>query len=103
VERKRLMTIALVALAVAVFLARRLRAPQGDLAQTSPEPAQPPGEPAASPSVSPAGTVEGYCVKERKRVQVKDAEQVVTKNGRPAVRGVCPDCGSAIFRFGTLP
>jgi MYXO-CTERM domain-containing protein len=42
---------------------------------------------------------EGFCVKERKRVEVKDPEEVVTKNGRRALRGTCPDCGAKIFRF----
>ena len=36
---------------------------------------------------------EGYCVKERKKVEIKDAKQVTMKNGRPAIQGVCPDCG----------
>ena len=37
---------------------------------------------------------EGYCVKERKKVEIKDAKQVTMKNGRPAIQGVCPDCGT---------
>jgi hypothetical protein len=34
---------------------------------------------------------EGYCVK-----------QVTMKNGRPAIQGVCPDCGTKIFKIGKL-
>jgi hypothetical protein len=45
---------------------------------------------------------EGYCVKERKKVEIKDAKQVTMKNGRPAIQGVCPDCGTKIFRIGKL-
>ena len=36
---------------------------------------------------------EGYCVKERKKVEIKDAKQVTMKNGRPAIQGVCPTAG----------
>jgi hypothetical protein len=45
---------------------------------------------------------EGYCVKERKKVEIKDAKQVTMKNGRPAIQGVCPDCGTKIFKIGKL-
>ena len=41
----------------------------------------------------------GYCMKERKQVEIKGPEEVTTKNGRRAVRGVCPDCGTKIFRM----
>ena len=33
---------------------------------------------------------EGYCVKERKKVEIKDPQQVTMKNGRPAIQGTCP-------------
>ena len=42
---------------------------------------------------------EGYCVKERKKVEIKDPKQVTMKNGRPAIQGVCPDCGTKIFKI----
>jgi Domain of unknown function (DUF5679) len=45
---------------------------------------------------------EGYCVKERKKVEIKDAKQVTMKNGRPAIQGTCPDCGTKIFKIGKL-
>jgi hypothetical protein len=45
---------------------------------------------------------EGYCVKERKKVEIKDAQQVTMRNGRPAIQGVCPDCGTKIFKIGRL-
>ena len=45
---------------------------------------------------------EGYCVKERKKVEIKDAKQVTMKNGRPAIQGACPDCGTKIFKIGKL-
>jgi len=45
---------------------------------------------------------EGYCVKERKKVEIKDPKQVTMKNGRPAIEGTCPDCGTKIFKIGKL-
>jgi hypothetical protein len=45
---------------------------------------------------------EGYCVKERKKVEIKDPEQITMKNGRPAIQGTCPDCGTKIFKIGKL-
>jgi hypothetical protein len=44
----------------------------------------------------------GYCVKERKKVEIKDPQQVTMKNGRPAIQGTCPDCGTKIFKIGKM-
>ena len=43
---------------------------------------------------------EAYCVKCRKKVEMKDPQQVTMQNGRPATRGTCPTCGTSIFRIG---
>ena len=40
--------------------------------------------------------------KERKKVEIKDPQQITMKNGRPAIQGTCPDCGTKIFRIGKL-
>lgn len=45
---------------------------------------------------------EGYCVKEKKKVEIKEPKQVTMKNGRPAIQGICPDCGTKIFKIGKL-
>jgi uncharacterized protein DUF5679 len=45
---------------------------------------------------------QGYCVKEKKKVEIKDPQQVKLKNGRDAVQGTCPDCGTKIFKMGKL-
>ena len=55
-----------------------------------------------APEQDPDPLVEGYCVKERKKVWIQGAVQTTMKNGRPAIRGECPDCGTKIFKFGTL-
>lgn len=44
--------------------------------------------------------VEAYCVKCRAKTTIKDAQVTTLKNGRPAVRGVCPKCGTKVFRIG---
>jgi DNA-directed RNA polymerase subunit RPC12/RpoP len=44
--------------------------------------------------------VEGYCVKCRAKKQIKNAKEITMKNGRPATEGVCPDCGTKIFKIG---
>ncbi len=43
---------------------------------------------------------QAYCMKCRKKVEIKNAQQVTLKNGRPAVQGVCPNCGTKVFRIG---
>jgi len=43
--------------------------------------------------------VEGYCVKCRVKRRMKDAKEVIMKNGRLAAKGTCPDCGTGMFRF----
>jgi RNase P subunit RPR2 len=43
---------------------------------------------------------QAYCVKCKKKVEIQNARQVTLKNKRPAVKGVCPKCGTAVFRIG---
>ncbi|MEM0029552.1 MAG: DUF5679 domain-containing protein [Candidatus Nitrosocaldus sp.] len=43
---------------------------------------------------------EAYCVKCRKKVEMKNPTQVTMKNGRPAVKGTCPICGTTLYRIG---
>ncbi len=44
--------------------------------------------------------VEAYCVKCRKKVEMKDAKKITMKNGKPATQGKCPKCGTKVFRIG---
>lgn len=44
---------------------------------------------------------EAYCVKCRAKREIKDPQEVTMKNGRPAMKGTCPVCGTAIFRIGS--
>lgn len=44
--------------------------------------------------------MEAYCVKCRAKREIKNARAVTMKNGKPATRGICPVCGTAVFRIG---
>ena len=44
--------------------------------------------------------MEAYCVKCRTKREMKDAKAVTMKNGKPATQGVCPVCGTKMFRIG---
>lgn len=41
-----------------------------------------------------------YCVKCRAKKEVSNPEKVTMKNGKPALKGVCPDCGTKMFKIG---
>ncbi len=38
----------------------------------------------------------GYCLKCRDRREIQSPQQVTMKNGRPATRGTCGDCGTTV-------
>ncbi len=40
-----------------------------------------------------------YCVKCGEKVEIKNAEKTEMKNGRPAMKGECPDCGTGVYRI----
>ena len=44
--------------------------------------------------------VEAYCVKCRAKREMSDAEATTLKNGKPATKGKCPECGTGMFRIG---
>jgi len=46
--------------------------------------------------------VEAYCVKCRAKREIKNPKETKLKNGRPAVKGVCPQCGTNVFRIGKM-
>ena len=41
----------------------------------------------------------GYCVKCKKKQEMAEAKEVVMKNGRKAIKGKCPVCGTGMFRI----
>ncbi len=40
-----------------------------------------------------------YCVKCRKKTAIKDPQETKMKNGRPALKGVCAECGTGIYKI----
>jgi DNA-directed RNA polymerase subunit RPC12/RpoP len=44
--------------------------------------------------------VSGYCLKCKKKVDMKDPQQITMKNGKPATTGSCPTCGTKIYKIG---
>ncbi len=68
-----------------------------------------PDEEAVSPDTSTATTevtsspeIQAYCVKCKKKVTMQNPHRVTMKNGRPAMRGTCPVCGTGLYRIGQV-
>ena len=45
----------------------------------------------------------GYCMKCRQKQPIQDQQPVYTATGTPGTRGICPTCGTTIFRMGATP
>ncbi len=44
--------------------------------------------------------MQAYCMKCRTKREMKDAKAITMKNGKPATQGICPVCGTKMFRIG---
>jgi hypothetical protein len=44
--------------------------------------------------------MQAYCMKCRTKREMKNAKSIKMKNGKPATQGVCPVCGTKMFRIG---
>jgi DNA-directed RNA polymerase subunit M/transcription elongation factor TFIIS len=42
---------------------------------------------------------EGYCVKCKAKRMMANVKQVKMANGRPALKGTCPVCGTGMFKI----
>jgi len=42
---------------------------------------------------------EAYCIKCKQKREMKDAQQITMKNGRPAMQGQCVVCGTKLTRI----
>lgn len=47
--------------------------------------------------------MEAYCVKCKTKREIKDPQALFNANGTPATRGVCPECGTSMYRMGRTP
>ena len=45
-------------------------------------------------------SLEGYCLKDKRKVEMKDPQPITMKNGKPATVGTCPNCGTKIYKIG---
>lgn len=44
--------------------------------------------------------MEAYCMKCKAKQEMNKPEQITMKNGRPATQGICPVCGTKMFKIG---
>ncbi|EEF58271.1 DUF5679 domain-containing protein [Pedosphaera parvula] len=42
---------------------------------------------------------EGYCVKCKAKKEIVEAVEETMKNGRKAIKGKCPTCGTVMFKI----
>ena len=48
--------------------------------------------------------MQAYCMKCRAKREMRSTRSIILKNRRPATQGVCPMCGTKMFRIGrTIP
>lgn len=45
--------------------------------------------------------VEAYCVKCKAKREMQNPQHVKLKNNKPATKGICPKCGTKMFRIGS--
>lgn len=43
---------------------------------------------------------QAYCVKCKAKREMKNPQNITMKNGKKAAQGVCPVCGTKLFRIG---
>jgi predicted GH43/DUF377 family glycosyl hydrolase len=65
---------------------------------------RPIGVPTAAAGITPVTPVKekrivAYCVKCKAKREMKNPVAITLKNGRPAIQGICPRCGTRIFRI----
>ena len=53
----------------------------------------------AAANKTPSAPDEGYCVKCKAKRKIADAQEVKMANGRPALKGKCPVCGTGMFKI----
>ena len=46
--------------------------------------------------------VQGYCVKDKKMVDMKDPKESLTSRGTKIVKGKCPICGTTVCKMGGM-
>ncbi len=80
------------------MLAREVPLPETAETSTLEQGKRQENRPAASEAAAPA--VVAYCVKCKQKREMLNPQRVTMKNGRPAMRGTCPICGTGLNRIG---
>ncbi len=58
-------------------------------------------DPAATPEKeAPPMATKAYCVKCKAKRDMNNEHKITMKNGKPATEGVCPVCGTKMFKIG---
>jgi len=57
------------------------------------------GDHVAAKKSSTSAPDEGYCVKCKAKRKIDKAKEIKMANGRPAMKGVCPVCGTGMFKI----
>ncbi len=47
--------------------------------------------------------MEAYCLKCREKREMNNPNPITMKNGKPATEGICPVCGTRMFKIGKTP
>jgi hypothetical protein len=47
--------------------------------------------------------LEAYCLKCRTKREMQNPQPITMKNGKPATSGICPVCGTKMFKIGKTP
>ena len=47
--------------------------------------------------------MEIYCLKCKEKREIADTTATFTATGKPGTRGVCPVCGTNVFKMGSTP
>ncbi|HTT66789.1 MAG TPA: DUF5679 domain-containing protein [Gemmatimonadales bacterium] len=64
-----------------------------------PKKAAKPAAKKAAKKGSPMAANEGYCVKCKAKRVMANVKEVKMANGRPALKGTCPVCGTGMFKI----
>ena len=43
---------------------------------------------------------DGYCVNGKTKRTMRNDRKITMKNGKPATQGICPVCGTKMFKIG---
>jgi len=64
-----------------------------------PKKAAKPAAKKAAKKGSPMAANEGYCVRCKAKRVMANVKEVKMANGRPALKGTCPVCGTGMFKI----